>query len=690
MKRPVLPGTRPQAGPPAAKPPERPGTRKLGPGPAPAAPASVRSSGIQSPPKIGTRRFVKGAPAQEAAAGPAHPPQKPGSGSVKAITGTHKPVSDRAVTRRLGEKPPAAAEGEEKGKAGERPESAGPPPTVGTTLGMKFALMTALTVVIASLILALLVYKSTADELDHEINDSGKKTVFTLCVIPMDLWKEIGPKTQCVAIEKVMAAVMAECRDALVKANEAAKGPENAAIRESLTELGKKLGKIEAFPQGKLREAFNMVLGAEDPFLKGIDHKGIKAMDILEPSADGSSMMKIVGTTTTDYSLPPGVVVEEDKTKGLTIRETDYKGERVRRFQKTIGAGPGFVQLDMSLAEIDEARGRLLVPILLAGIMVIIIGALIGLVLARSVTRPVKTLLSDIDIVSGGNLDHQTIPHSTDEIGQLARTFNRMTKTLKIAHQSALETKALEHELNIATEIQQNLLPKRLPKIAGYDIFATYKPSKEVGGDYFDFIQIDEDNLGIIVADVSGKGIPGSMVMTMARSLIRMEAERNLSTSDTLIKVNRILARDIRRGMFVTCIYMILNARNKTLLVSSAGHNPMVLWRQATNKHELINPSGIALGFDKGPLFERNIKQLLVELNDGDRFLAYTDGVVESMSPESEEFGEDKFYEMITQFARKESSDLINTIVEAVELHQGKAPQHDDITIVTVRLMPPA
>jgi sigma-B regulation protein RsbU (phosphoserine phosphatase) len=310
------------------------------------------------------------------------------------------------------------------------------------------------------------------------------------------------------------------------------------------------------------------------------------------------------------------------------------------------------------------------------------------LILARSVTRPVKTLLSDMNIVSSGNLDHQTLPHSQDEIGLLARTFNRMTKSLKMAHEAELETKALEHELNIATEIQQNLLPKRLPKIQGFDIFATYKPSKEVGGDYFDFIQIDEDNMGIIVADVSGKGIPGSMVMTMARSLIRMEAERNLSTSDTLIKVNRILARDIRRGMFVTCIYMILNSRAKTLLVSSAGHNPLILWRQAAKKHELVNPSGIALGFDKGPLFERNIKQQLVELAAGDRFLAYTDGVVESMNPENAEFGEEAFYVLINKFAEKESSLLINSIAEALEVHQGDAPQHDDITMVTVRLLP--
>jgi sigma-B regulation protein RsbU (phosphoserine phosphatase) len=118
--------------------------------------------------------------------------------------------------------------------------------------------------------------------------------------------------------------------------------------------------------------------------------------------------------------------------------------------------------------------------------------------------------MRDMTEVSNGNLNHHTVARSKDEVGQLAETFERMTTALRTAHDQELQSKALEHDLEIASEIQSNLVPKRMMKVPGYDISAYYRPSKEVGGDYYDFIQIDEENEGVIVADVSGKGVPGS------------------------------------------------------------------------------------------------------------------------------------------------------------------------------------
>jgi sigma-B regulation protein RsbU (phosphoserine phosphatase) len=300
-----------------------------------------------------------------------------------------------------------------------------------------------------------------------------------------------------------------------------------------------------------------------------------------------------------------------------------------------------------------------------------------------------KQLLTDISIVSEGHLNHKTMPHSTDEIGVLARSFNAMTKRLKIAMEQELKAREIEHELNIAHEIQSNLLPKRIPRLGGYDIGAFYRPSKEVGGDYYDFIDFeDKRHWGIIAADVSGKGIPGSLVMTMAKALISIEAKRNLSTAQTLKNVNRELAKHIRRGMFVTCMYIILDAQSGKILVSSAGHNPLVIWRQKTGKYELVNPNGIALGFDKGPIFEKTIKQEAHQLYPGDRIVTYTDGVVEAMSPGGKEFGDKRFYELVCKIARQTSHEFVNEVVRTLEQHQATAEQHDDITIVTVRLLP--
>ena len=270
-----------------------------------------------------------------------------------------------------------------------------------------------------------------------------------------------------------------------------------------------------------------------------------------------------------------------------------------------------------------------------------------------------------------------------------AQTFGRMTEALRAAHDQEIQSKALEHDLAIASEIQSNLVPKRMLKVPGYDISAYYRPSKEVGGDYYDFIQIDDDNEGVIVADVSGKGVPGSLVMTMARAFIRMEAERSRNTSpaDTLMKANRMLAQDIKKGMFVTALYCILNKRTNELRVASAGHNPLVVWRAATNQVELVNPNGIALGFDKGPVFERTVKDEKIVLGHGDRIVAFTDGTVEAMNAQNQEFGDERFYTLIRDLAQRDSNQMLNLVVKALDEHKGHAPQSDDITIVTLRFL---
>jgi sigma-B regulation protein RsbU (phosphoserine phosphatase) len=250
---------------------------------------------------------------------------------------------------------------------------------------------------------------------------------------------------------------------------------------------------------------------------------------------------------------------------------------------------------------------------------------------------------------------------------------------------SDVERKMLDHELAIAEELQANLLPRKVPQIPGYDVSAYYRPSREVGGDYYDFIEIDADHLGILVADVSGKGIPGSIVMTETRALVKSEAVRTLSPAETLTRVNRVLYHDIKRGMFVTVYYAILQLQKALLTCVSAGHNPMVLWRKASNTCHLVNPNGLALGIDKGPLFDKTLKEQKIQLFKGDRFALYTDGVIESMNRNSEQFGQNRFYLRVKQLADKSSSEFLSLLVSELEAHQGDAPQHDDITIVTGR-----
>lgn len=321
----------------------------------------------------------------------------------------------------------------------------------------------------------------------------------------------------------------------------------------------------------------------------------------------------------------------------------------------------------------------------ITGTLAVVFSVLCCVVVGYLVSQPAKMLIRDMEIVANGDLTHKTRSHSQDEFGMIASEFNEMTHKLYQASLMEKEQARLENELEMACEIQMKLLPPRLPAVKGFDMFATYRPAKEVGGDYYDFFQIDKTHMGIIVADVSGKGIPGSMVMATTRTILRFMAAGNTSAADTLTKTNAMVALDIKRGMFVTAFYIVLDAVSKKILCSSAGHNPMVLHR-ADGSIEMVNPNGIALGFDKGTIFSRTIKQEELQLNSGDRVVLYTDGVVEAMDINHEEYTEERFCEFVKKARNLNSEQFVKALLKDLDAHKGRAEQHDDITVVTFRV----
>ncbi|MGE0432276.1 MAG: PP2C family protein-serine/threonine phosphatase, partial [Planctomycetota bacterium] len=346
-----------------------------------------------------------------------------------------------------------------------------------------------------------------------------------------------------------------------------------------------------------------------------------------------------------------------------------------------------FAAVQFNADRVNGARNRLVMFLAAIALLAIVIGICVSYFMANSVTKPINTLVEDVIHIAQGEYEHRTRMKTMDEVGVLARTIDRMAEGLLEAREIAKERGKQQHEMSIAEEVVIHLLPDSLPKIYGYDVYAFYNPSKEVGGDYYDFFEIDPNHVGMIVADVSGKGIPGAMVMTMARSVIRYEAMGTLSPRETFMRANRHIARDIKRGMFVTAFYVVLNTQTAEMTVASAGHNPLLLWRASTGKVEMVNPNGIALGFDKGPIFDRTIKEDKVQLYSGDRVVLYTDGVVEAMSPDNEEYTDERFIELIESYPDANSNQLTNIIVQDVMDHQGGGEQSDDITIVTFKLL---
>ena len=347
----------------------------------------------------------------------------------------------------------------------------------------------------------------------------------------------------------------------------------------------------------------------------------------------------------------------------------------------------GNVYVTLSAAKIRSALTKLLARLALIFLVATVIGIGTAYILASRFSKPITMLVADFEIVSQGNLEHRTETHASNEIGYLAKRFDELTVRLRATQRAEIAYKAREHELKVAEAIQQSLLPKDVPEIPGYDIKAFYRSSFEVGGDYYDFIRIDEDQLGIVVADVSGKGIPASMVMAMARSVMRAAAHAHQSAADVLKEVNHIMAEDLRRGTFVTALYMLLRHKDKELYVSSAGHNPFVLHSANASTCRLIRPRGIALGFDKGPIFNNTIEEEVIKICSGDRIVAYTDGVVEARSPDGDQFGDERLMNLVAGADGMSSEAFVQLLVQEVTKHEGPDQQHDDITIATFHVL---
>ncbi|MEZ5992217.1 MAG: SpoIIE family protein phosphatase [Planctomycetota bacterium] len=399
--------------------------------------------------------------------------------------------------------------------------------------------------------------------------------------------------------------------------------------------------------------------------------------------------LQVISPTPTGTKLEVENSPPNTKTVGEGI-EVDsgasVKGIPAYGFSESLGANES-ISIYLDRAEIQSRKSSLLWSILGISVVGIGLAILMAFLIGGSITKPLQVLMNDIQVISGGNFDHRPAARSRDELGIVARLLGDMATGLKSAQDVWLENQGRKHDLDIAKEIQENLLPKHVPRIAGYDVSAYYSPSKEVGGDYYDFFLVDKTHLGMICADVSGKGIPGSMVMMMAKALVSYEAQDNLSPRDIFCKVNRTLAKDIKRGMFVTAFYMVLDIPTARLTLASAGHNPLLLYRAATKQCVEVNPGGIALGFDKdGRLFERNMKEEVIQLQRGDRAVIYTDGVTEAMSPTGEEFGEERLQAITIQAATRSSAEYLTTLVNAIQGHAQTDDQHDDITIVTLKV----
>ena len=394
------------------------------------------------------------------------------------------------------------------------------------------------------------------------------------------------------------------------------------------------------------------------------------------------------------YIVPDGL--KNLPIEGAVRRVEDKKLGTLREFHQPIFISSGNnakmkpigrvvmgVSEDMVKAGINDQRpmtALLLFGVFLSGLVLIYL-------LVSVFVKPIQALTDGVRAIGDGTLDNEIKIDGPEEIGEIARAFNEITSKFREAQKNVVEQERLQKEMQVAQEIQHSLLPRVVPNISGYDIASYYKAAKEVGGDYYDFVNVDDDTVGVVVADVSGKGVPGSLVMTMIRTALRMEARGNHSAAEVMARMNDFVTEDMKKGMFVTIFYAILDSKNRIISYASAGHNPMILYRAESDETYFLNPRGFPVGISlpDDSLFRRSIDVEKIKLKKDDMLVIYTDGVTEAMNEIRDQFGEERLIQTIKKFGRLSPQEFIDHLSEEIKKFTGNQPQSDDITVVAIK-----
>jgi phosphoserine phosphatase RsbU/P len=254
-----------------------------------------------------------------------------------------------------------------------------------------------------------------------------------------------------------------------------------------------------------------------------------------------------------------------------------------------------------------------------------------------------------------------------------------------VVYSEASEKRRIDRELDVARDIQRILLPNAAPAFEGLEIAGLNIPASRVSGDYYDFIALDNQRLGIAIADVSGKGVAASLIMAMCRSVLRSFASSSESAAAVLQAVNRQLYPDIREDMFISMAYLIADKADNELVLARAGHDAPLQYRASDASVVKINPPGMALGIDSGGVFNRVTGDCRVHLETSDCLILYTDGVTEALDANGLEFGMSRLTEAIQASAAAGAPAILSRVTADLKTFVGNHPQNDDITLIAIR-----
>lgn len=377
------------------------------------------------------------------------------------------------------------------------------------------------------------------------------------------------------------------------------------------------------------------------------------------------------------------LVVDDEPDVELLIRQKYRQQIRDRELSFTF-AGDGFEALQR-LEEDEE------VDMLLSDINMPRMDGLKLLSEVRGLDRLLKVVIvsayGDIKNIrtamNRGAFDFLTKPIDFSDLDATIRKTNEELSLLRQASALRERMVVLQRELDIASQIQLSVLPSKFPAFpdrSEFDLHATMIPAQEVGGDFYDFFLIDDDHLGFVIGDVSGKGVGAALFMAITRTMLRATALRGMTAAECVTYANRVLAPDTVPGMFVTLFYGILDTRSGAVTYANAGHNPPYVVRADGTRESLPGTNGLALCL----LGDFNYAEKSIQLNAGDSILLYTDGVTEASDGSGDQFESERLEECLDATSRV-PAEMCRDVLRAVTSFSGGIDQSDDITLLSLQ-----
>jgi serine phosphatase RsbU (regulator of sigma subunit) len=315
-----------------------------------------------------------------------------------------------------------------------------------------------------------------------------------------------------------------------------------------------------------------------------------------------------------------------------------------------------------------------------------LISVISGFLLARSITASVHNLFEGTERIKKGDLNYQIKVGSPDQLGDLAVSFNTMTDSVKDLLKERAEKERLSESLRIARQMQQNLLPKEVHSLGQIEISALNIPAQEVCGDYYDILRKGEQEVGIIIADVSGKGPSAALYMAEVKGVILSVSKNHVMPRQLLVEANNILGPTLDSKNFITMTYAMIDEKTRTMKMSRAGHNPILHYTAPTATVEVVQPGGIGLGLSRNGIFERTLEEVERKLESGDILVFYTDGLTEAMNANQQLYGLPRLSQILLLNKDRSAEEIKTAIYRDLQSFlQSNAPQ-DDITLVLLKV----